>query len=71
MTRIRMMRTLPVAPTGLFVKTWAEGTEHDVSDDLLHQLIQAGAVEIVENKANVAAPENKAKRGRPRKVRHD
>lgn len=72
MTRIKMLRTMPVAPTGIVTETWAAGSEHDVGDDLLRLLIEAGGVEIVETKAHVAAPENKAaprKRGRPRKVR--
>jgi len=48
--------------------TWIAGTSHTVSDDLLRQLINAGACEI-ETKAVTAAPENKARRGRPRKVK--
>lgn len=67
MTRIKMLRTLPVSPDGLTTHTWLAGSSHSVSDDLLRQLINAGACEI-ETKAVAAAPENKAKRGRPRKV---
>ena len=73
MTEIKMVRTLPVAPDGITVQTWVEGSTHQVSDDLLRILIDAGACKIV-TKAHKAAPENKAaprKRGRPRKVQHD
>ena len=71
MTRIKMLRTMPVAPTGIVTETWVAGSEHDVADDLLRLLIDAGGVEIVETKAHISAPENKAmprKRGRPKKV---
>ena len=67
MTEIKMVRTLPVAPDGITVQTWVEGSTHQVSDDLLRILIDAGACEIV-TKAVSAAPENKAKRPRRRKV---
>lgn len=67
MTEIKMVRTLPVAPDGITVQTWVEGSTHQVSDDLLRILIDAGACEIV-TKAVPAAPENKAKRPRRRKV---
>ena len=67
MTRIKMLRTMPVAPDGIFTEIWRAGSVRDVKDDLLAILIDAGAIEIVENKAIMAAPENKAKRGRPRK----
>jgi hypothetical protein len=63
MTQIKMVRTLPVAPDGITVQTWVEGSTHQVSDDLLRILIDAGACEIV-TKAVLAAPENKAKRTR-------
>jgi hypothetical protein len=69
-TEIKMLRTHPVAPTGMFAEMWSEGSTHHVNDDLLRILIDAGACEIV-NKAISAAPENKAKRGRPRKVQND
>lgn len=68
MTEIKMLRTLPVAPSGIRVEVWHEGSTHQVDDNLLGILIDAGACEIV-TKAMLAAPENKArKRGRPRKV---
>lgn len=63
MTQIKMVRTLPVSPDGITVQTWVEGSTHQVSDDLLRILIDAGACEIV-TKAVAAAPENKAKRPR-------
>ena len=69
-TEIKMLRTHPVAPTGMFAEMWSEGSTHHVNDDLLRILIDAGACEIV-TKAMPAAPENKARRGRPRKVQHD
>lgn len=50
-------------------KVWQGNTVHQVDDDTLRQLIEAGAVEI---KMEAGAPENKAmprKRGRPRKVK--
>ena len=68
MTEIKMLRTLPVAPNGIRVEIWHEGSTHEVDDNLLSILIDAGACEIV-TKAIPAAPENKArKRGRLRKV---
>lgn len=73
MTEIKMLRTHPVAPNGIFTEIWAEGSTHHVGDELLIILIDAGVCEII-NKAMPAAPENKAaprKRGRPRKVQHD
>lgn len=69
-TEIKMLRTVPVSPDGLTVQTWQEGSTHVVNDDLLGALIDMGACEIA-TKAMTAAPENKAKRGRPRKVQHD
>lgn len=68
MTEIKMLRTLPVAPNGIRVEVWHEGSSHEVDDNLLSILIDAGACEIV-TKAMPAAPENKMrKRARPRKV---
>lgn len=60
MTKIEMLETRPVSVDGLRVETWAKGTRHIVSDDLLRGLIQSGAVVLVEDKAIDAAPENKA-----------
>jgi len=62
MTRVTMLRTMPVAPSGLYVETWQAGSQHDVSDDLLRNLIEAGAVEIVMNKAVQSVPETKRRR---------
>jgi hypothetical protein len=53
---------MPVAPSGLYVETWQAGSQHDVSDDLLRNLIEAGAVEIVMNKAVQSVPETKRRR---------
>lgn len=69
-TQIKMLRTAPVAPTGIFTEIWQEGSVHIVNDDLLSLLIEIGACEIM-TKAIDAVPENKAeprKRGRPKKV---
>ena len=68
MTEIKMLRTLPVAPNGIRVEVWHEGSSHEVDDNLLSILIDAGACEIV-TKAIPVAPENKMrKRARPRKA---
>ena len=72
MTRVRLLRRFPISPDGIRVETWADGSEREVDDATLDLLIGEGACEIVETKAHMAAPENKAaprKRGRPRKVR--
>ena len=59
MTEIKMLRTLAVSPDGLRVETWPAGSSHSVDDSLLSGLIEAGAVELIENKAVQAVPENK------------
>lgn len=71
MTEIKMLRTLPVAPDGLRVEVWNEGSTREVDDNLLQILIDAGACEIL-TKAISAAPENKTRKSaRPRKVLSD
>lgn len=65
MTEIKMLRTMPVSPNGITVETWAEGSVHNVDNNLLGILIDAAACEIV-TKAVQAAPENKAK---PKRLR--
>ena len=64
MTRVRILRNFPISPDGIRVETWQAGSERNVDDATLDILIGEGAVELVENKAMPAAPENKAKRGR-------
>jgi hypothetical protein len=64
MTKIKMLKTMSVSPTGLYTETWAAGTERECDADLLSVLIEAGAVEIAENKAVAAAPERKRRRGK-------
>lgn len=64
MTRVLILRNFPISPDGIRVETWQAGTERDVDDATLEILIGEGAVELVENKAMQAAPENKGKRGR-------
>lgn len=68
MTPIRILRNFPISPDGLRVETWQAGDERLVDDAVLDLLIGEGACEIVENKTLAAAPENKARRGRPRKA---
>lgn len=60
MTEVKMLRTMAVSVDGLRVDTWPQGSVHMVDDSLLAQLIEAGAVQLIENKAIQAAPENKA-----------
>lgn len=68
-SEIEMIETLPVAPDGLKVEIWSKGSRHFVNDDLLAILIGAGAVALVEHKAQDAAPENKALMSAPSKKR--
>lgn len=67
MTPVRILRSFAISPDGIRVETWAAGSERMVNDATLDLLISEGACEIVEVKAHIAAPENKALRGRPRK----
>lgn len=66
MTEVKMLRSVPVSPDGLRIETWIAGQVYRASDDLLAQLINLGAVEIVETMAAPAAPEVKRARGRRR-----
>lgn len=71
MQKIRMLRD-QLARHGGELTLMRGGQEYDVDDFLLRQLIQIGVVELIEDKAVSAAPENKAvtaepkRRGRPR-----
>lgn len=68
MTEIEMLISFPISPDGIRVETWPKGSTRFVDDATLRILIGEGACAIVERKAHMAAPENKArKRGRPRK----
>lgn len=67
MTPIRILRDFRISPDGIRVETWRAGSTRDVDDATLDLLIGEGACEI-ETKAHAAAPENKARRGRPRKA---
>lgn len=69
MTPVKILHNFRISLDGIRVETWAAGSERMVDDATLDLLIGEGACEIVEIKAHVAAPENKAQRGRPRKVR--
>ena len=62
MTDVKMLLTVPISLDGLRVQTWHAGSVQRAPDDLLLILIDLGAVEIIENKALLGAPENK--RGR-------
>ena len=62
MTEVKMIRTVPVSLDGIRTQTWHAGSTQNAPDDLLAILIGEGAVEIVENKAHMAAPENKIRK---------
>lgn len=66
MTRIRMLKTVPVYPDGVTRQMWAAGQIHAASPEILAGLIELGAVEIVEDAAVKAAPETKKPRRRRR-----
>lgn len=51
MTKIKMLDTVPVSPTGLKTVVWAKGSIQHPNDDLLKVLIDIGACEIIEDKA--------------------
>lgn len=68
MTDVELLRTFQISRDGLRVETWPKGCRRSVSDHVLSILISEGACVIVETRAHAAAPENKARRGRPRKV---
>lgn len=68
MTKVELLRTFQISLDGLTVQAWPKGCTRIVSDDILRILISEGACAIVENKAHDAAPGNKSRVGRPRKV---
>lgn len=67
MTKVKLLHTFRIAPNGIRVETWPEGSEREVDDSTLAILIAEGACEIVETKAHGAAPENKARKRRAAK----
>ena len=67
MTKVKILRNFPISLDGITVQTWAVGTERDVDDATMALLISEGACEIVENKAMLAAPENKSRKRKVRK----
>lgn len=69
MTPVKILRNFRISLDGIRVETWPEGSERSVDDATLDLLIAEGACEIIETKAHVAAPENKARRGKPRKAK--
>lgn len=68
MTLVRILKDTRIAPDGINVQLWRAGSDRSVPNDILAVLIELGACEIVEAKAHIAAPENKAAR-KPRKAR--
>ena len=62
MTEVKMLLTVPISLDGLRTETWHAGTVQRAPDDLLLILIDLAAVEIMENKALLGAPENKRRR---------
>jgi hypothetical protein len=66
MTIVRLLRVATAYPDGVRPVTYEAGAQVAVSDIALSQLIEQGAVEIVEDKAIRAAPESKPVRGRKR-----
>ena len=64
MTRVKILRTFPIAVDGINVEHWPADSIKAVDDATLQILIGEGACEIVEDKAIKAAPETKAKRTR-------
>jgi hypothetical protein len=69
MTPVKILRTFKISLDGINVQTWPAGSKRSVDDATLDLLIAEGACEIVEAKAHVAAPENKARRSKPRKAK--
>lgn len=60
MTNVKILRNFPISLDGIRVEVWQAGSQHAVDDATLDLLIGEGACEIIEAKAHVAAPENKA-----------
>lgn len=67
MNKVKMLSTQLASDDGITVRTFMAGHEYEITDTMLRAFIDLGAVELVENKANLAAPENKAKRSRKTK----
>lgn len=54
MTKVRMLKSFPVSPTGLKTVWWKEGEIHEVTNDnIMAGLIEGEACELVEDKAEV------------------
>ena len=66
MTQVSILRDVVVHPDGVRPRMYRKGEVASVTDIALAQLIEQGAVEIVENKAIQHAPETKPRRGRKR-----
>ena len=69
MTEVELLDNFHISPDGIRVETWPKGSTRYVDDATLRLLIEAGACAIVDRKAHAAAPENKSRRGRPRKAK--
>ena len=69
MTEVELLQDFPISLDGLRTELWPKGCTKMVDDHVLRILIGEGACAIVERQAFDAAPENKAKRGRPRKAK--
>lgn len=67
MNKVRMLSSQLASDDGFTVRTFMAGQEYEITDTMLAAFIELGAVELVENKAHSAAPENKG-RGRLRKA---
>jgi hypothetical protein len=66
MTRVKILKPATAYPDGIAPVLYQAGQEFFVNDNTLHQLIDQGAVEIVEDKAIHSVPETKPMRGRKR-----
>lgn len=65
--RVRMIKSQRACPGGIRSETYHAGQEYTVTDDnIVQAFIEAGAIEIVEDKAIHAAPETKPIRSRRR-----
>ena len=66
MTRVKILKSATAYPDGIRPAHYEAGQELIVTDTALRQLINQGAVEIVEDKAISEVPETKPMRGRKR-----